>query len=102
MPYIADHETRAELMRLVAEAIETSDAAESVGTFTYFLTMACVEYLAYSELKFQRLAEVVAALECTKLELYRRIVVPYEDRARRKHGDVKHIRTLLMRMREEL
>ena len=31
---------------------------------------------------------VIGALECAKLELYRRIIGPYEDKAIEKNGDI--------------
>lgn len=72
-------------------------AADNVGRLTYLLTAVCAEYLwsAPDRLRYHVIAEVVAALECTKMELYRRVVVPYEERARKENGDVEAIAELL-------
>jgi hypothetical protein len=39
-------------------------------------------------LRYAHLNEVIGALECAKLELYRRIAVPYEDQKITESGDV--------------
>ena len=58
-----------------------------VGELTYQLTRKCVEYLG-DDYKFADLAEVLGALEATKLELYRRVVAPYENAKCVSAGDV--------------
>jgi hypothetical protein len=64
----------------------------STGELTYKLTRACVDYVndnpPLSSSLFDRLSEVLAALEATKLEFYRRVLVPYEKRKREENGDV--------------
>lgn len=40
------------------------------------------------EFNYARLNEMVGALECCKLELYRRLVGPYEGEAKKRNGDV--------------
>lgn len=62
--------------------------ARDVGGLTYLLVWLCDDYLARREkVDFQGIAETIAALECAKLELYRRIAAPYEDRKRKENGD---------------
>jgi len=38
--------------------------------------------------RYAHLNEVVGVLECAKLELYRRVVAPYEDQKMTESGDV--------------
>lgn len=82
MPYI-DRERREELTRRHLPAV-------TPGELTYLLTATVDSYLADKghELCFADLGEVVAALECAKLEFYRRIVGPYESDKIVQHGDV--------------
>ena len=65
----------------------------SVGELTYAFTRIGVDYLRMG-LDFQHIAEVIAALECTKAEIQRRVVADYEDRKREENGDVDAIRCL--------
>ena len=39
-------------------------------------------------IKYSHLNEVVGALDCAKLELYRRVAAPYEDKKMEENGDV--------------
>lgn len=61
----------------------------TTGELTYVLYKACLEYLKNSEGRFQHHSEVIAALECAKLEFYRQHVAPYEDGAIQRNGDVR-------------
>ena len=84
MPYIPQ-EYRAEL----------NDPSEFVpttpGELNYAITRLLTEYLTDQGdhvPTYDRFNEVIGALECAKLELYRRMVAPYEDRKRFENGDV--------------
>ena len=91
MPYIL--EPRTNLTHAAALGVASAD---SVGKLTYLLTAICAEYLRQqSSLRYQSIAEAVAALECTKLELYRRIGAPYEERMKQTNGDVESLACLL-------
>lgn len=60
----------------------------NVGDLTYLLTHNCISYLHDKKADFARHAEVLAALEATKLEFYRRAVAPYENEKIKENGDV--------------
>lgn len=40
---------------------------------------------------YARLNDAIGALECAKLELYRRVVAPYEDRKIAENGDLEEV-----------
>jgi hypothetical protein len=61
---------------------------KNVGELTYVLTKLCVRYIAVGSLCYADYAEVIAALENSKLEFYRRALAPYEDARRKENGDV--------------
>lgn len=63
------------------------DQPGHVGELVYVLTLTVDEFLGGSP-RFSDLAEVIGALEATKLELYRRVVAPYEDEKCHQNGDV--------------
>jgi len=60
----------------------------TVGELTFALTIRALEYIETLGTSFQVLSEAVSALECAKLELYRRMVAPYEDKKCAENGDV--------------
>lgn len=55
---------------------------------TFLLTEHVRRYLVAKGESFARYAEAIAALECTKLELARRRLAPYENQKLADNGDV--------------
>lgn len=79
MPYI-DPEKRVD--------INCDNAApETPGELNYAITMLINDYLV-DEVSYATINEVIGVLECAKLELYRRVAVPYEDKKCKENGDV--------------
>jgi hypothetical protein len=59
------------------------------GELNYSITLLLLEYLeADGGPRYADYNEVIGVLECAKLELYRRMVAPYEDRKMKENGDV--------------
>lgn len=60
------------------------------GNLNYTITAIINKYLDYDSRGFdyQSINTVIGVLECAKLELYRRIAVPYEDKKIEENGDV--------------
>ncbi len=79
MPYIHQKE------RDILDAF--SDGATTPGELNYLLTMTCLSYLKGRE-GYRFYNDVIGALECCKLEMYRRAVAPYEDQKIKENGDV--------------
>lgn len=79
MPYIPN-EARVE--------IALNGEAETPGELNYILTVECLRYLEHNGESYQTMNDIVGALECAKLELYRRAVAPYEDEKIEANGDV--------------
>lgn len=67
-------------------SIDAGDWPRNVGELTYKLARCVDSYIGPSPF-FQDIGEAIAALECLKLELYRRVVAPYEDDRREENGD---------------
>ena len=57
------------------------------GELNFLLTQTCLHYLG-AHPRYQHFNAVIGALECCKLELYRRMVAPYENKRIEEHGDV--------------
>jgi hypothetical protein len=80
MPYI-DPEARQRLARGARPA--------TAGELNFAVTKLVDEYLTdRGGIRYAHINEVVGALECAKLELYRRLAAPYEDRKIIESGDV--------------
>lgn len=59
----------------------------SAGELNFLITYLCDRYLK-DNLSYNKINEVIGVLECSKLELYRRIAAPYEDTKILENGDV--------------
>ena len=80
MPYITA-EARARL--------DKGGTPEAAGELNYAITRLVDEYLMQKGgIRYAHLNEVMGALECAKLELYRRVAAPYEDKKLNETGDV--------------
>ena len=94
MPYITQ-EARDKLdpaIDQLAAAISTVAspiAGQRDSVVNYAITnLVMYGLLPESRLSYERLERCIGVLECAKLELYRRLVVPYEDRKAAENGDV--------------
>jgi hypothetical protein len=76
------------------EAILTGDAPRDAGELNFALTSVVDRYLQdKGGLRYAHINEAVGALECAKLELYRRVAAPYEEQKMKESGDVYHHHT---------
>ena len=85
MPYIKtenrDH--------LEVEACEYGQAnPRNCGELNYEITLLLKRYLQRKGACYQTYNDIIGALECAKLEIYRRKVIPYEDKKKLENGDV--------------
>ena len=85
MPYIYQ-ETRYELKHLTEPLLDGT--IDSAGELNYLITCLCNDYLKQLPKSYQAINYVMGALEGAKLELYRRVVAPYEDLKCKENGDV--------------
>lgn len=87
MPYIEQHrrEKLAVFVRCIDELNELSE-----GELNYLITKLCDKHIG-AVITYAGVNAVVGVLECAKLELYRRLAGPYEDKKREAHGDVYRI-----------
>ncbi|MEE8372500.1 MAG: hypothetical protein V3R87_02025 [Dehalococcoidia bacterium] len=60
-----------------------------VGELNYKITEACIDFIEENGgLSYTTVQNVIGVLECAKLELYRRVLAPYEDTKIAENGDV--------------
>ena len=79
MPYIPQEER---------DSIGLATGPETPGQLNWYLTQAIQYYLVRREVGYADYNEVMGVLECMKMEIYRRMVAPYEDQAKERNGDV--------------
>lgn len=89
MPYIPIERRRELDAERDSNPYATGDRPKTAGELNYVLTETIIGYLEDGlETGYREINEVVGVLECCKLELYRRVAVPYEDRKIVENGDV--------------
>ena len=84
MPYIKK-EYRREYDRLIKPIVVQ---VECVGELNYVITSMILKYLQMYNISYGELNEMIGLLEAVKLEIYRRMVAPYEDKKCEENGDV--------------
>lgn len=62
--------------------------ASHPGELNFQLTSLCDTYLRRLGMSYETLNAVIGALECAKIEFYRQLAIPYEDRKLAENGDV--------------
>lgn len=58
------------------------------GELNYQISVLVTNFFAMRGLSYSVINEVIGALECAKLEAYRRIASPYEDKKVVENGEV--------------
>jgi hypothetical protein len=87
MPYIKQ-DRRSELTIYKSPYLEVPDVPQSVGELNFQFTDLIFAYMENKGLSYQTINDIVGALEGAKLEFYRRVAVPYEDKKIIENGDV--------------
>ena len=85
MPY-NDQESRDELDPQIDKLIDQIDYT-NMGEINYVVTRLC-DALFDGEIRYGKINSLIGALECAKLELYRRVAAPYEDSKIKSNGEV--------------
>lgn len=89
MPYIKKdqrYQLAADLDKLVSTMNNMGDDARK-GILNYVITKITLGVIG-KEMKYSKVNDVVGAMECCKIELYRRLAVPYEEKKAIENGDV--------------
>lgn len=64
-----------------------NEAPDNPGDLNYMFTKIINEYLERKSLRYEHINGIVGALECCKMELYRRLAAPYENQKIVDNGD---------------
>jgi hypothetical protein len=79
MPYINEND------RYI---IDTGSKPKNAGEFNYNIHVLMEKYLSYKGENYQTYNDIIGALECAKLELYRRRISKYEAVKAEENGDI--------------
>jgi hypothetical protein len=89
MPYI-DKTKRIKLDNLIGQLgyeVRQFNLPMKDGAVNYAITKLLLNAFT-DEVGYASYARMIGALECAKLELYRRKLAPYEDKKKEENGDV--------------
>ncbi len=86
MPYIEPKE-RKTIDPALKPALKVLKKAE-IGDLNYIITRFLWQYLQEKGINYASLNSAIGVLECAKLELYRRIIAPFEDKKKKANGEV--------------
>jgi len=84
MPYIKPEDRP----KFDEAAVKIGTTADVAGDLNYAITVIAHTYLKKKGIRYANINEVIGALECAKLELYRAIAAPYEDDKITENGPV--------------
>jgi hypothetical protein len=85
MPYITQEDRTATEDNLFGDALQF--VPNNAGELNFLVSTLIDNYLTEHGVRYRHINEMIGALECCKLELYRRIASPYEDVVMAKNGD---------------
>ena len=74
--------------KLDREQIIDGRDIETAGELNFVISTLINKYLTNKGKNYSNINEAIGVLECAKLELYRRVALPYEDIKIEANGDV--------------
>ena len=83
MPYIKDEDRK----KLI-DTLLIGSSAQNEGELNYMISRLCFGYLSNKGLKYANCNTIIGALECAKIEFYRKIISDYEDIKEQQNGTV--------------
>jgi len=87
MPYIPQDE-RTELDELAGDLVTNLRNGNFRGKLNYFISSVAEGLIQANGVSYSFLNDFIGVLECVKLELYRRVATPYEEKKMEENGDV--------------
>lgn len=85
MPYISDYSKRDNIAKLNDDIVQFIECS---GDLNYTITDLLFKVIAKNDLNYDTINNIIGAMECAKLELYRTTAAPYEDIKRKQNGDL--------------
>ena len=76
------------LDKAIRESLNDGRKATKGGELNYQFSKLLNDFVAMRGLSYSVINEFIGALECSKLEAYRRVAAPYEDKKAITNGEV--------------
>ena len=91
MPYIKkEHRNRLIDFEKYADLAPLLWEMRNAGELNYMISQLLKVYISFNEESYQTYNDIVGALECAKLEIYRRRIIPYEEKKIAENGDINY------------
>jgi len=74
---------------LIIENLNALPEDQVCGHLNYIFFLIVKKFLKKKGFRYFRLNSIIGAFECCKLEIYRRLVGPYENEKEKEHGSVE-------------
>lgn len=87
MPYI-DKKQRDVCDSLLKELLDKICYKTKTGILNYIITKILLKAVGQTP-TYSRYNELIGTLECVKMEFYRRVVVPYENKKIKENSDIE-------------
>jgi len=90
MPYIAKVQ-RKDIDDKLKELSKYLSVGGDPGEYNYAISTLLHDLISCQGLKYHNINEAIGILECAKLELYRKVVGPYEDQKEKLNGKISNL-----------
>ena len=88
MPYVKQERREGIFLGIAGQRMINISKIECPGDLNYAITERCKSWLEQHGTTYTAINDVIGVLECAKLEFYRRVAAPYEDKKIDENGDV--------------
>ena len=71
----------------IRASLKNGRVPSEAGELNYLITQLCDAFLMKTGVSYKNINQVIGAIECAKLEFYRRIAAPYENKKGLENGE---------------
>lgn len=89
MPYITQEARK--FINPLLEHLLSHIGSFSVGDVNYIITKFIHIWIQKEGLKYKNINAAIGVLECAKMELYRMVAAPYEDKKAKENGFISEL-----------
>jgi hypothetical protein len=68
--------------------LKKDDSPQNAGELNYMITRLIDQFARLHGSNYDAYNTVIGVLECAKMEMYRRVIIPYENEKIKENGDV--------------
>ncbi len=79
------------LQSAIRASLDDGRKALKGGELNYQVSKLVNDFVAMKGLSYATINELIGALECAKLEAYRRVAAPYEELKAKQNGEVYYV-----------